>query len=625
MRTPTAVRCVTVALVFCSLGVAGARGSRAEEAPNRRWSLPDAKDVQLIGRLGAAYDQCVQRLGQDPYRSLVYLRSDLTFEMKRSFTNYSGDISGRFLEIASLTSPPGKLAPETLPGLLRDIAGYQKADGHFGRDVDWNRPLEPESSDAVLLPIFWGNSRLLVGLLEAHRASGREDLLGCARRIGDFYVATADRFLDPKREKEYRATGSYAAGYVTDYFPAIEGLVRLYKVTKTDRYLHQAERMAAFFQRFDQLPIDHSHGNLTTHHGLVLLSEVTGNGAYLQRVLDHWRQAWDGGYVWPTGGVGEKFRVAYSTDEGCSEADWLRLNLDLWRVTGEARFLEAADRLLCNHYEMNRTANGGFGHHQFVCDDEGPLLMKPEFTEAVWCCTFHGLLGLHTLKSYLVVGSGSGLFINFPLFDVAASVRAGRGLWKVTVQRDKAEPQAITCRVRLDGKQATAPGAPVFLRKPDWADQVLVADRAGRVLGAPLENGYLRLPVSPGPAGEVAVTFTFVPRVEDRRLHRVALDPQAVTHQRGVVLRNGPWVLLAAAASPRPVIVVSSRDGSLVLPAAGPDGFSVATVPRIEAADESLREALRVGKRLTLAPWQQHSRDQNAAFVFDMIVLPESK
>ena len=108
----------------------------------------------------------------------------------------------------------------------------------------------------------------------------------------------------------------------------------------------------------------------------MLLYEATGQAAYLNRVLDHQRQAWDGGFVWPTGGVGERFRVASSTDEGCSEADWLRLNLDLWRVTGEARFLEAADRLLCNHYEMNRTANGGFGHHQFVCDQEGPLLMK---------------------------------------------------------------------------------------------------------------------------------------------------------------------------------------------------------------------------------------------------------
>ena len=185
----------------------------------------------------------------------------ISFEMQRPFTNYSGDISGRFLEIASLTSLPGKMTPDTLPLLLQDIARFQKADGHFGRDVDWSMPLEPENSSAVILPVFWGHSRLLVGLLEAYRATGQAELLGFAKRIGDFY-----------------------------------------------------------------------------------------------------------------------------------------------------------------HYEMNRTANGGFGHHNFVCDEAGPLLMQPTFTEAVWCCTFHGLLGLHTLKSYVVAGSQRGVFISSLRVPVSITV-----------------------------------------------------------------------------------------------------------------------------------------------------------------------------------------------------------
>ena len=226
--------------------------------------------------------------------------------MQRPFTNYSGDISGRFLEIASLTSPAGTLVPETLPQLLENVSRFQRADGHFGRDIDWSQPLEPENPRAVILPVFWGHSRLLVGLLEAYRATGQEELLKCAKGIGDFYITTGDRFLDPQREEEYRGTGTYAAGYVTDYFPGIEGLVRLFHVTHDKRYLQQAERMAAFFQRFDNLPIDHSHGNLITQHGLLLLYEATQKSEYLQRARDRWQQAWEGGYVWPTGGVGEK-------------------------------------------------------------------------------------------------------------------------------------------------------------------------------------------------------------------------------------------------------------------------------------------------------------------------------
>ena len=368
------------ASLFLSVAVftaATAVGWSADNASALRWELPQAREVELGGPFGEACVRGTTRLGQPPYDSPSYLRSDFSFETNRIFVNYSGDISGRFIQISSLVAPPGQTLPPTLSAVLQDFAKYQKADGHFGRDVDWSRPLEPENSNATLLPIFWGNGRLLVGLIEAYRAFGREDCLAAAKRMGDFYIATAGRFLDPAREPEYRMTGTYAAGYVTDYFPGIEGLALLYQTTRDERYLRQAERMAAFFKRFDTLPIDHSHGNLITHYGLLLLYEITGKPEYLERPLAQWQKAVEGGFVWPLGGVGERFHVNSANDEGCSEADWLRLNLRLWMLTGQTRFLDSAERLLWNHYVMNRTANGGYGHHVFVSDAEGPLLMQP--------------------------------------------------------------------------------------------------------------------------------------------------------------------------------------------------------------------------------------------------------
>ncbi len=578
MMTMTLMVCTIVNVVSWT-GVLAIAEPPADTAA--QWRLPAASDVQLGGELGEAYRQGVARLSLDPYRSVEYLRSDLSFEMNRPFTNYSGDISGRFLEIACLTSPPGKLEPETLPKLIDSIAQYQLADGHFGRAIDFNQPLEPENSNAVILPVFWGHSRLLVGLLEAYRASGKTELLECAKRIGDFYIATADRFLDPAREAEYRSTGTYAAGYVTDYFPAIEGLVRLYNVTHDQRYLQQAERMAAFFQRFDTLPIDHSHANLITHHGLVLLYEATGKPEYLQRARDRWQQAWEQGYVWPTGGVGERFRVAWNTDEGCSEADWLRLSLDLWRNTGETRYLQGAERLLQNHYQMNRTANGGFGHHTFVCDETGPLLMKPQFTEAVWCCTFHGLLGLQTLKRYVVVGSPHGVYINFP-FDVTARVKARQGAWDVSVKRLPDAAQSISCVVSVAPAAGAGYPPEVFLRKPAWADEVAVTDDQGATLSPVCDHDYLQLG-SALAAGDVTVTFTFAPRLEDRRLHRVACAAQEIERHRGVVLYNGPRLLMASTDKPNPVIVLpANRQGQLSLSL---DSHKVVSVARLDSID----------------------------------------
>ncbi len=606
-------------------GEADPSGVAAGAPRGQGWILPAAREVELGGALGAAWRRGVARLGEDPYRSVVYLRSDLTFEMKRPFTNYSGDISGRFLEIGSLTSPLGKIEPNTLAELLATVASYQQADGHFGRPIDWTTPVDPPEDStaarATKTPILWGNSRLLVGLLEAHAAVGRAELLKAARGIGDFYVSTADRLMDPARKAQYKATGTYAEGYVTDYFPAIEGLVRLYEVTHDARYLGHAERMAEFFKRFDKLPIDHSHGNLIAYHGLVLLYETTGKREYLDRALARWKEAVEGGYVWPTGGVGEKFHVNSVTDEGCSEADWLRLNLDLWRITGETRFLDTAERLLTNHYPMNRTANGGYGHHNFVCDAEGPLVMQPQFTEAVWCCTFHGLLGLHTLKRYVVAGSDRGVVVNFPL-DVVAPVRVGTDVWKVAVRRLRDSDQAVGCRVAIEPLASGAKPPPVLFRRPDWAEEVRVSDAAGRMVEAPCERGYLRLGVKPGAQGELTVTFAFAPRVEDRRMRPVKIDARAVGRYSGVVLCNGPRVLLVNADRPRPIVVLTADEkGRVRLPKSEGAKYTVATVASIEAPEAELREAMGKPGALELAPWEAIDPKRAAAFVLDLIVV----
>jgi lysophospholipase L1-like esterase len=616
---PIIQRSVSPRIVDTNSGPEAARAAVTASGSSFAWNLPEAREVELGGSLGEAWAKGVHRLTLPPYDSAAFLRSDFSFETNRVFVNYSGDISGRFIQIMSLVSPSGQKPPAMLAEVLNDFDRYQKADGHFGRAVDWGLPLEPENPNAVLLPIFWGNSRLLVGLLAAYHAFGREDCLAAAKRMGDFYLATANRFLDPGREPEYRMTGTYAAGYPTDYFPGLEGLVQLYQATHDKRYLQQAECMAEFFRRFDTLPLDHSHGNLVTHYGLLLLYEATGNHEYLRRTLAHWQRAVDGGFVWPTGGVGEKFRVSSVTDEGCSEADWLRLNLRLWELTGENRFLAMAERLLWNHYPMNRTANGGYGHHNFVWDSEGPLLMKPGFTEAVWCCTFQGLVGLHALKRHVIVGSPRGVFINFPV-SAAAPVRTGRGRWQVSVAATEPKLGQIHCRVRIDPLDGSKRSPEIFVRRPEWATEITVTDARGRNLGIRKENGYLRLSLSPGAEKEVTLSFAGDVRLEDRRMRPVVLNSGVVAPHPGITLFIGPHLLLANSEKPKPVLAARvGRDGRLIWPTDNRwhlvDNFNTG------AGTSAL---LNVGQPyIELTPWENARREAPAAFVFDLITVPQ--
>lgn len=153
-------------------------------------------------------------------------------------------------------------------------------------------------------------------------------MFACARKLGDFYLHTEEELASSLRVEEYRATGTYAAGYATCYFPGMEGLVRLYEVTGEEKYLRQAQKMADFRQeyQFDRLPIEHTHGYLCCVYSLLLIYKESRekNGSSWRKKLE--------------GSGGRRIRNArrrtagkgipgFNRDEGCSQADWLRVNL----------------------------------------------------------------------------------------------------------------------------------------------------------------------------------------------------------------------------------------------------------------------------------------------------------
>ena len=120
--------------------------------------------------------------------------------------------------------------------------------------------------------------------------------------------------------------------------------------------------------------------------------------------------------------------VSFSRDEGCSESDWLRLNLDLWRLTGETRYLDLAERLVENQYVANQCPNGGYGVAHFEGDSAGPVAIIGETDECPYCCSFHAPLGLHFLKGYLAAGCQRGVIVNFPYNFTAADQGSRAGM-----------------------------------------------------------------------------------------------------------------------------------------------------------------------------------------------------
>jgi hypothetical protein len=115
-----------------------------------------------------------------------------------------------------------------------------------------------------------------------------------------------------------------------------EGLANLYIVTRDPRYKALVEEIAAVTER---RPGDHVHGYLTALRGVMDLYQATSQPPLLRQCEDAWQDIVDSQDLLVTGGVPEGWSPNKHRTEGCAEADWVRFNLSLWKVTANPKYL----------------------------------------------------------------------------------------------------------------------------------------------------------------------------------------------------------------------------------------------------------------------------------------------
>ena len=310
--------------------------------------------------------------------------------------------------------------------------------------------------------------------------------------------------MAPEREAEYCASGTDGEGYACCYFPAIEGLAMLDRATHDDRYLKQARRMAEFFREFDACPstIATETSRMAGHPALVRHHRPTR----LPRPCQGEMGCRDAGRLHLAGGRGRRtlVRVHSASTKVAARRTGCGPRLDLWRFTGETRYLDAAERLLVNQYAANQCPNGGYGTRHFESTRPGPLPVAVWFAEAPFCCDFHGPLGLHFLKSYLAAGSPRGVLVNFPFDFTRGAGRRSGWLVKVRTQADVC-PRPDNYRDRTGGaSELSLRHDHLWLRMPPWA--VAAKATVGQsALQAPTSSAATCASIAVSKAGEKVV------------------------------------------------------------------------------------------------------------------------
>ena len=431
------------------------------------------EDVRIEGDLADRMTRAVEYLDLASRQQLWSgFEAELTDD--HSFGLWAADWPGRTLEAyARVSLVLGEAASTRFDEVGFGLLANQRRDGAFKN----GRPVAPERTGYAYSNGYWfGNARGMLGLIWAHRYRPQNPAyLEAARKLGDHFI------------EKYFAAGQLGAPS-SFWWVGTEAMVELYRVTADRKYLDFAVRIAAAVPAVNPIS-QHTHSYLLAVRGMVnICDELRGEGeadtrrrllakALEQHVYFEEQVMWPGGGIVEHLGQREGFSLNYWFDEGCSVFDWWGLNVDLWRVTRDTRFLDMAERVARNHLLYNQDQSGGF------CGDRGIDFVR-EGSPWPFCCAMHGTRSLAEIPQYIATTDQESVFISFFYPSTTKLTVAGRAL-RVELQSRYLTHGMV--RVSVETEEKTT--VPVKIRVPHWS-KVLELRVDGKRIPAVVVEGW---------------------------------------------------------------------------------------------------------------------------------------
>lgn len=357
----------------------------------------------------------------------------------------------------------------------RLVSGYMKDDGYLGTYADlrfveggWN---------------LWGRKYTLWALVEAYEVTGERDVIAAAERTADQIVAMLADMKIPLQE-----TGAFnGLASCSMLFP----FVRLHRHVPKPEYLSFMKSIVADWDRSDNAPPNlianafsgkpvhewypdpviwaKGYEMMSCYEGLVAYAELTGEARPLEAAVrfadllaDHEANA--------MGAVGyyDHFTHAAANPNGtvemCDVVYWMRLCHALYRATGEARYLDRAERAFCNAflaglYECGRWGAYSVRSHGYRHGTASMCLGMRHHT----CCVDNSPRGFYDLADHVVYRRGEILEVNCYL-PLKAKMEDG-----VEVEISGDYPISEDVQVNVCVPRPTK----VAFRVPGWCDAVM--------------------------------------------------------------------------------------------------------------------------------------------------------
>ncbi len=392
---------------------------------------------------------------------------------------------------------PDKRLEAYIDSVLDVVAAAQLPDGYLytARTINPAKP-HPWSGETrwvkeeVLSHELYNLGHMLDAAVAHYQATGSKKFLNIARRYADCVV----REVGP---------GEGQAHVVPGHQIAEMGLAKLYLVTGDQRYLDEAKYFLdmrgktavhdLYTQSLEPVveqreAIGHAVRAGYQYAGMADIAALTGDTSYIHAIDRLWENIVSR-KVYVTGGVGarhegEAFGDNYELpnltayNETCAAIAQCYLNLRLFLLHGEAKYIDMLERTLYNGVISGMSVDGGrfFYPNPLSSDGEYRFNSDNTRTRQPWfgcaCCPSNLCRFIPSLPGYIYGVKDRAVYVNLYAASTA-SIELGKG--NVELQQETRYPWAGDIAVTV--RKTTAGPFALKLRIPGWArGEVLPSD-----------------------------------------------------------------------------------------------------------------------------------------------------
>lgn len=471
---------------------------------------------ELTHRIEMAKDRLASE-SRVPAFTEDFILGDVNIDLQnpRRFYNYSGDLSGRYIEAMALCNKGEK--DEKLAALVEKVIKAQQPDGRFG-DPSLNfTTAEIEKTNHM--PLLWGNGRMLMGLIAYYKMTGDPKALEAAKKGGDFFVKT---YAQVTPEVVARL-GQMADGVIC-FTTYVEPLAALAQLTGDKKYSDAAEAIYPTLPARGHL---HTHGYLTTLKGVLDLYAYTKDKRHLDYVTALYEELVNSPDYTAFGSVTEYFGGGFGgRDEGCSSADFVNLSLALHDLTGDIKYLERAENAVYNSLFFNQFFTGDFGHHKVV----GDILAGDAYNMSWWCCTMAGLKSMMNVRDHMIQ-NGEDIKLNLYM---EACYDDGEAALEVSQKKPEGLWHAYVLNLRK------MPDKKLLLRMPKWTEAMEVFVN-GKKAETAREGDYLEIAQKIGAGDSLEARLKYALKIKTG--DGAVISPAEIDTPISGILRCGPHMM----------------------------------------------------------------------------------